>query len=558
MRLTMTPSELKTFSLRSVLLLEIFCSSCVFSKTGSAFFEEACSNGTPSEAVWWNHKPYVFTDEDTGAGSAVKGVLVDVLNMAVKSCCKEGTQIVYTKAQPTGAVKESVIKGNAQRIVLPVGRRAGKTNSIYGRSFAGFVESPHLSVVISNQLSGSDLMSAVLDAWPILIFILMSLLVSGVLVWFLEYHTAEPKEFVSNFPFGVFDGFWWASVTMTTVGYGDKVPKSIIGRLFGVIWINVGLVILAMFMGIITTSLTANSLGHVTTLYGMSVAVLNGSSEHHVAVLHNANTRTSQTYDDVYKSVASGDTKIALVDAYTTTQHEALFSRHSVNAGSTMAKSVIYGVVLPNTTNSKARKKCFTDYINDHQLELYETLAKYIHPAKASGQNEDEGSEYFTGGSIFGYSVYAMTALLFVLLIAGLVWQFRFQPRSRDPDSQSEGIQDEKLKVQQNGQNSRIMEKEQKEQPSNQNFRHSQAVNQVMEDREMNGFKEIKASVATAGKKRTERLMAQQSCEILKMEEEYKAFRQMWEKNFRSMQERHKVEQVQMFQLAVDNQGYQM
>ena len=73
--------------------------------------------------------------------------------------------------------------GNTQNIVLPVGRRAGKINSMYGRPFAGLVQSPHLSVVISNQLSGSDLMSAVFDAWPILIFILMSLLVSGVLVW---------------------------------------------------------------------------------------------------------------------------------------------------------------------------------------------------------------------------------------------------------------------------------------------------------------------------------------------------------------------------------------
>ena len=63
---------------------------------------------------------------------------------------------------------------------------------------------------------------------------------------------------------------------MFLYSYGDKVPKSIIGRLFGVIWINVGLVILAMFMGIITTSLTANSLGHVTTLYGMSVSLIYG------------------------------------------------------------------------------------------------------------------------------------------------------------------------------------------------------------------------------------------------------------------------------------------
>ena len=54
--------------------------------------------------------------------------------------------------------------------------------------------------------------------------------------------------------------------------YGDKVPKSVLGRLFAVVWINVGLVILAVFMGIITTSLTSSSMENVSNLYGLPVS----------------------------------------------------------------------------------------------------------------------------------------------------------------------------------------------------------------------------------------------------------------------------------------------
>ena len=51
------------------------------------------------------------------------------------------------------------------------------------------------------------------------------------------------------------------------------MPRSVGGRLFGVVWINVGLVILAIYMGIVTSSLSSNSLEQLNNIYGMPVSV---------------------------------------------------------------------------------------------------------------------------------------------------------------------------------------------------------------------------------------------------------------------------------------------
>jgi len=55
----------------------------------------------------------------------------------------------------------------------------------------------------------------------------------------------------------VWDGMWWAWVTMSTVGYGDVVPDSAAGRLFGSLLILFGVVLLSM----LTANLAAYFIG---------------------------------------------------------------------------------------------------------------------------------------------------------------------------------------------------------------------------------------------------------------------------------------------------------
>ncbi|MBD10075.1 ion transporter [Winogradskyella poriferorum] len=62
---------------------------------------------------------------------------------------------------------------------------------------------------------------------------------------------AQPEHFSS-----IFDSLWWSIVTLTTVGYGDVYPITVGGRIFTFFILLIGLGIVAIPTGIISSSLT--------------------------------------------------------------------------------------------------------------------------------------------------------------------------------------------------------------------------------------------------------------------------------------------------------------
>ncbi len=92
----------------------------------------------------------------------------------------------------------------------------------------------------------------------IILLLIFVIFVFGFLLWL-----AERKH--NKFQFrpgiwGLFDGLWWSAVTMTTVGYGDKSPKTHLGKVIAIIWMFTAVIIISSFTAGIASTLTIGSL----------------------------------------------------------------------------------------------------------------------------------------------------------------------------------------------------------------------------------------------------------------------------------------------------------
>ena len=125
-----------------------------------------------------------------------------------------------------------------------------------------------LSIAVSND-ADSDIISFMKNIFSlqfikVVLFILLALVVVSLLVWLFE-RKKNKSEFGDEQFNGLGASFWWAAVTMTTVGYGDKAPKTTGGRIVAIIWMFTGLIMISGFTAAVASVLTIDKLDHGIT-----------------------------------------------------------------------------------------------------------------------------------------------------------------------------------------------------------------------------------------------------------------------------------------------------
>jgi len=221
---------------------------------------------------------------------------------------------------------------------------------------------------------------------------------------------------------------------MTTVGYGDRAPKSIPARIFGIIWTLTGLVIIGILIGAIASSLTDVTVQKDIILYGAKIGAIQNSTEYRIGILKNAKVNTEHKYsnlDEIRAALEDGEIEGSLLDTYVAAENKETLLDDRVFVKQILDRPFGYGVVLSGAARN-VEQRC-RDYIALHISEIYKVIenkTKTLDPSdggiKESTGLFDSHSEYFLMATA------SALGLLCLAILAGLSYQYLiFVPRKK-------------------------------------------------------------------------------------------------------------------------------
>ncbi|MEM9260908.1 MAG: transporter substrate-binding domain-containing protein, partial [Bacteroidota bacterium] len=103
----------------------------------------------------------------------------------------------------------------------------------------------------------------IIDLLQLMATLLLMLLISAAIVYLIERKYAEGTKDPDRYISSIADGLWWSAVTMTTVGYGDKVPRSRAGKMLGIVWIFISIIFFSLFTANASAKLSENNIESV-------------------------------------------------------------------------------------------------------------------------------------------------------------------------------------------------------------------------------------------------------------------------------------------------------
>lgn len=204
------------------------------------------SSERPLELLVGSRPPFAFKDELgqwDGLSVTLWTQVAQRLGIEFVLVERDLDEIVRTVADGTG----STIIGIA---ITPKRARSSFLTHAFESSGVGIATRERIGLLPS--------VTASLELFEVIQLLLMLIVLfffAALLIWLCE-RRHEAKYFHHRPSRGIPDGMWWSVVTFATIGYGDKVPQTVAGRIVAAAWILFSVVLVALFTGIIASRIT--------------------------------------------------------------------------------------------------------------------------------------------------------------------------------------------------------------------------------------------------------------------------------------------------------------
>eukprot|EP00794_Sanderia_malayensis_P008784 gene8784-9722_t len=240
------------------------------------------------------------------------------------------------------------------RLFLPVAVTESYVDTVNGFPFLFTVDAQEL-LYVERKVKG-DLLAllwrGVMNSWELFIIVLLLASLFGMLVWLAE-RNFNKECFPYEFSTGAAVGFWFTCVTMTTVGYGDKAPKTVFGRITTLSWMLISLCLFPLLMANFTNLIRD---GTVNSLYGVKVAVLKDGPEATCASKENADIKEYATYKDMLVALQEQKTDGALIEKNTAIFLKRNIESKQLRIAKTFKCELRMGIVAEPRIDTKNRK----------------------------------------------------------------------------------------------------------------------------------------------------------------------------------------------------------
>ena len=244
--------------------------------------------------------PFIIIDNDK-----ISGLTIDLWNSISDSLNIDYDFVMADNDKVMANVKEGEINISIAPMMVSsaFGNSTFFTQPFYISNICVAVEDHHESgfvTVVKNLFSLSFLKTI-----GLLMLINFSI---GTLIWLAERNDNPAFSKKIN---GIIDGFWWAWVTMTTVGYGDKSPQSKNGKILATIWMLIAILIISGFTATISSELTThrlqNNITNIHDLHKLKVGSIEGRSSDVYLNYKHIKTRQFSTVEAGVEALKKGE-----------------------------------------------------------------------------------------------------------------------------------------------------------------------------------------------------------------------------------------------------------